>query len=512
MGRILIPTYKAEIDAGLGEKVSTTASFAYASLAQLTDSPAERPKLNGLALAQNNNQFDLHYMKSILATIGWNLNDDVVDRTEGWIARHTAEDKPLDYEHDPNDIIGHVTGSYLIDLEGNPLDDSKPLDELPDSFHIVNTEVVYQWPNNTVDPKITERMAQIIAEIKDGKWYVSMEALFTNFDYAVIASDGSQFVIPRDDKSAFLTKHLRAYGGSGVYNGNKIGRQMRNITFSGKGIVRRPGNPNSIIFESVANFHPTVMASAKEFARVGISLGYENIGKDTNSKTEIDNMPDTNVELVQAENKRLESTLKAAQERAEAAEKKLHEMNANAVQAKLDNLNTEVKARDEKITSLNTQVDTEQKARTQAEAKVKELEGKVATLESDFAKQKAEQVKATRLGVIKAKLNFTDEDAGEFYETVAELSDEKFNKLVEKTPAKAAAQNTADDKSKKTDDTGKGGASAGVTDPKVLDNVTPEKKAGLGTDGVNTTVEQTRANLSKFIGENFLGRKKKVNA
>ena len=45
-----------------------------------------------------------------------------------------------------------------------------------------------------------------------------------------------------------MTKFLRAYGGEGEHENYKIGRVLRQITFSGKGFVDRPANPDSIIF------------------------------------------------------------------------------------------------------------------------------------------------------------------------------------------------------------------------------------------------------------------------
>jgi hypothetical protein len=46
-----------------------------------------------------------------------------------------------------------------------------------------------------------------------------------------------------------LTKHLRAYGGTGEYENYKVGRSLRGISFSGKGLVNKPANPRSIILQ-----------------------------------------------------------------------------------------------------------------------------------------------------------------------------------------------------------------------------------------------------------------------
>jgi hypothetical protein len=60
-------------------------------------------------------------------------------------------------------------------------------------------------------------MDRVLAEIAKGEWFVSMECLFKGFDYALKGRDGSTRVVARNEQTAFLTKHLRAYGGTGKY-------------------------------------------------------------------------------------------------------------------------------------------------------------------------------------------------------------------------------------------------------------------------------------------------------
>ena len=93
-------------------------------------------------------------------------------------------------------------------------------------------------------------MANLIQEIEAGEWFVSMEAIFNNFDYAVVTPEGQHKIVARKEESSFLTKHLRIYGGTGEYEGHKLGRAQTNISFSGKGLVSKPANPRSIILNS----------------------------------------------------------------------------------------------------------------------------------------------------------------------------------------------------------------------------------------------------------------------
>jgi hypothetical protein len=151
--------------------------------------------------------------------------------------------------HNENDIIGHITGSYVVDRNGDKIEASD--DNVPSEFDIITEAVLYNsWSN----PDNRERMQKIISEIDQGKWFVSMECLFSGFDYAIIDPKGQSKVVARNEDSAFLTKHLRAYGGTGEYDGYKIGRSLRDISFSGKGLVSKPANPRSIILDSSKAF------------------------------------------------------------------------------------------------------------------------------------------------------------------------------------------------------------------------------------------------------------------
>ena len=251
----IMKIYKSEIKDGLAEILSSDTSVACCAIAEtykpeksteefsnLMEVIAENS--NELSVAQNKEQIDLYYLKSILVSTGWNKNDDVFDPKELWAAKSTPEDKPFNFMHDEKDIIGHITGNKVVDYNGEEIDIET--DEVPETFNILTTSVIYtEWSD--IDQR--SRMQKIVSEIEDGKWFVSMECLFPDFDYALTASDGSTKVVSRDEASAFLTKHLRSYGGSGEYENYRVGRLLRNLSFSGKGLVSKPANPRSVILE-----------------------------------------------------------------------------------------------------------------------------------------------------------------------------------------------------------------------------------------------------------------------
>jgi hypothetical protein len=122
------------------------------------------------------------------------------------------------------------------------------MSQVPSEFDIVTGAVLYtSW----TDDKLKDRMQNIITEVEQGKtWFVSMECLFPAFDYCMMDAKGNQKIVKREESSAFLTKHLKSYGGSGEYNGHKVGRLLRNFAFSGVGLVKKPANPRSVILNS----------------------------------------------------------------------------------------------------------------------------------------------------------------------------------------------------------------------------------------------------------------------
>ena len=207
------------------------------------------------SLDETKRQEDLYYLNSVLVSTGWNKNDDVFSKANLWNARDTPINKPFNFMHDENDIIGHMTGSIVLDQNGNMIsispDQEDDLDNLlPDYFDIFTSAVIYKsW----ADKSQRERINQLIEEINDNQWSVSMECHFNDFDYAIIDKDGSTRALARNEESSFLTKHLRCYGGEGDYNGYKIGRLLKGFYFTGKGLVNRPANPRSAILSKDVN-------------------------------------------------------------------------------------------------------------------------------------------------------------------------------------------------------------------------------------------------------------------
>lgn len=523
-----IPVYKAEKEAGLVQAIQANASIAYLAPASINKNPNKELALSLAAVKQhtiatNQNQVDLFYLKDILVSTGWNLNDDVFTLAETWSARHTSEDKQFNLNHNiksvvngervfHNDIIGHITEQYCIDAEGKVLDDSLAVDELPEKFHIVNSSVIYRfWP----DPDRMEQIGNIIAEIENqtddkAKWFVSMEVLFNDFDYALVDSKGCQLVVPRTEASAFLTKHLRTYGGKGVFKDYKVGRLLKNIVFSGKGLVENPANPESIILNNTTPFK----ASANEInSELLNGLGYA-----INSNlilTETDSMNET--ELLKKQLTEAQAALAKEQVAKAELENKLTAEANKAVQAKVDELNKSVEAAKASTAELEGKLKAKADELVEVNKKLTEANEKLVKASESLKKIEDEKRVLARKSELVSKLNLSEDVAVGLVETLASLTDEAFAKYVEKAPKAQAAKCEDDEemKKKKKDEEDKkawAASEAGKAEAakKALENAEANKEIGSANASANADVEATRKKIRENYEASRAGKNKKT--
>jgi hypothetical protein len=192
-------------------------------------------------------------------------------RTETWAARHTPEDKPFNFEHRPLDIIGHITASRVVDETMKELDDGTlAVDDLPTKFHIVSGSVLYMALS---DDDRKALMQQTVAEIEKGEWYVSMECFFRGFDYGVDRAgrgppdrppergDGVPHQVPAAVRGGRRRRtRIRLRTGSTRSRASlPVGpRAAEHHLQRARVSCVSPGNPESIILNSVAAFTPTL--------------------------------------------------------------------------------------------------------------------------------------------------------------------------------------------------------------------------------------------------------------
>jgi hypothetical protein len=235
--------YDQEQEDGVAKKILASSSVSYASIAEPCEFNSSSKHFKSLASYDDN---DLYYVQSILVSSNWNKNDDIFDKYEVWGAKNTPTHKPTNLEHNESLIVGHIISNWPITPEGMLIDPETPPENLPDKFHILTGSVIYKA---FTDPELKERADKLIAEIQNGTKFVSMECLFKGFDYGIINKQNNEYkILSRNNETAYLTKYLKAYGGRGENNDYKIGRVLRNITFTGKGFVDKPANEDSIIF------------------------------------------------------------------------------------------------------------------------------------------------------------------------------------------------------------------------------------------------------------------------
>lgn len=272
--------FTQEVKDGLSEKLVSSSSLAFELI----------PSISELSLAEvktenntDNKSTDLLYFNSILVSVGWNLNDDVFDPAELIKARNTPVNKKINYMHNEEDIIGHMTNSNVIDFEGNyisDIDENNP----PSKFDIVVGGYIYKyWSKN----ELKERMSEILEKVANKELAVSMECVFPDFDYALINTQGEHQIITRDESTAFLTKHLRIYGGKGSYEGFKVGRLIRNMVFTGNALVDKPANPRSLILKSESKIFNGTKASLNIFKNTKEESGLIGLHSLINSKCNI---------------------------------------------------------------------------------------------------------------------------------------------------------------------------------------------------------------------------------
>ena len=422
--------YKQEKIDGIADLVKSQASVAYCAQASVVSKDEEVEQSDAIkklmAGKSNPDQIDLYYLESVLVSTGWNKNDDVFMAQATWEARSTPEDKQFNFMHNENDIIGHITGCYVLGQDGKKI--SEEQQDAPQKFDIISEAVLY---NSWTDPDNRNRMQQIIAEIEEGKWFVSMECLFAGFDYALVDPDK---VLSRDEQSAFLTKHLRAYGGTGKYEGYTIGRALRNISFSGKGLVAKPANPRSIIINN---------NSTKAF----------HIEHNDDNKFSIGDLPmSDNQNLLETQVAGLKQDLAAAQEENKAIKAKIEEAKDKEFAATIEAFEADVTSKNEAIAELEETIKSTQ-------ARIAELEDALAQSQEELTTSQAEveeMHKKEKAAIRKAALveaGLEEKEAEESLANFDALEDEAFDAVValmapKKPKAKDDKENPFDKKKK----------------------------------------------------------------
>ena len=191
-------------------------------------------------------QPDLMYMIDIMVSTGGNLNSAYFLPSEVYAARGSIVGKAVDILHEEDQVVGHITGYAFLDKNGNPLDvdalkKSKSEEEFDKlSFDVATSSVIHKL-----------RFPEIANRIDERHFKVSMECYYEKFDVKV-----GDMIISQDE----AVRHglVEIIGGKAKLVDGKneeiadVFRVLRNIHFSGKGLVDKPANPDSLILEAAS--------------------------------------------------------------------------------------------------------------------------------------------------------------------------------------------------------------------------------------------------------------------
>ena len=528
-----ITVFDAEREAGIEEQIRSQASLAYVS--QLCPAaPAAKSKnafkplnknlLKDIKAIAGQKDKDVFRTFSILVSTSWNKNDDVFSQDEVWAAKETPTYKPANLEHDEKKIVGGIIGTWPVDDEYNLIDPNVSLDELPEVYHLLVSSVIYnQWQ----DPEYKSRAEELIKKIEDGQMFVSMECVFSGFDYAVVAPNDDNHIVARTNDTAFLSRHLRAYGGTGEYQGHKVGRLLKNITFSGKGFVEKPANPDSIIFDRETAFDFTNASIAKNLFSYNNGVSVK-VGNDEFSETNSQENLDMSNDILNDQIQELKESLAAIK-----AENK--ELNAQVAEANVGKWENQVAELKEQLETLTNELGSANESLSAASVQIEELE---ATLASETeARSKAEDLvktmedEKTQAGrtaqLIEAGLS--EEEALAKIEVFADLSDEQFEALAEAItvakpfraevkkhdeeedkekakPEKMIKADQAEEESEASEEESFEEAEAEVVDEEVLETASVEEAIDMtvASEDTEDEIEHVRANLRNWVNSYVL--------
>ena len=219
--------------------------------------------LANLELDKNLKQKDLTLVQFILLSSIINENHHAFNAPRLAEIYKTAENKPVDIFHvieeresyvknndeliftkkpgsvknNLNSIIGHVIKSFLVDNDGNVLNE-KQIEALAqneelfprDPIHCICTAALY----NLYFPKTVEDLKN---QIKKNEIFVSVESWYTKWDYLL---SKSKEIIKRAEATKFLDDYLGK-----EYKGEKVAFLLLDYFLGGVGITPHPANPPS---------------------------------------------------------------------------------------------------------------------------------------------------------------------------------------------------------------------------------------------------------------------------
>jgi len=199
---------------------------------------------------------DVMPISSILVTDIWNANGDLFTAEEIVKASETPIFKPINWMHrgseeSENENIGVMVKATLVngDLPSIDFMSEQTRHGFLNSENKTTSSKVHIKQDGLIWSQYFPSYAEKIqAGIENQNLYVSMECFFEDFGYCLRKNEDDENIIyiDRNEETSHMSEDLTAYGGKGFtkHNGKKyqIGRWLKNIIFSGQGIVVEPAN------------------------------------------------------------------------------------------------------------------------------------------------------------------------------------------------------------------------------------------------------------------------------
>lgn len=413
-------------------------------------------------------QQDLIVVESVLVSTGINKNDDVFLPKELACIHGTGKHKPVNVEHQDEQIVGHMIESFPTDKEGNRIgnDVINDPEKIPSSFDLTNRAVVYAY----VFPQLAHEIRE---KASSNELFVSVEVWYKGYDYLVGDS-----VVRRNESTAMVFDPvLRINGGTGFVDGAKVGRALRGMLIAGVGLVKNPANEESVI-KSVSHepgdnkevkasdlidkfrigyFNSeevdmtkdragkeeekktTSAAEQSEEATEDLDKKEEGVtGKAENSDTSTDSVEseETKEETVESKEEDVEDTDKDSATAKESDIEGQEEVEEDTKEESEENSEETEKSE----SAEDGETDSEDEQRDSSKDEISELKSKVNELEkslnekheefeevvSELREMKKEKTKARRINEVTEKLSVASDKAEKLVDKTLEMDDKAF--------------------------------------------------------------------------------------
>jgi hypothetical protein len=331
--------------------------------------------------------------------------------------------------------------------------------------------------------------------------------------------NGKYNVLGRNEDTAYLTKFLRSYGGAGEHEDYKIGRVLRNITFTGKGFVNRPANEDSVIFSKNIIIPVNTVTSNDNIEEKNeeiVNSGVLNFQSNIQSETLIMSSANTEVEM---ETTQVPTVAEVAVETV-TEEVQVAEVNAAELTSKIEELTVANEALQAEIEQIKSEAakKTEEQMKKEEEMMKKsksELEAALTTIAEYVAKEEAmmkKEKKMKRMATL-IEAGIDNESAEATVDKFESLDDEAFEAMtslfagklppwLEKFKKKDKEEEAMMMRKRASEET------SIEADPSVLETAEVEANVnlGVGSSDVESALESTRAALVEFVSSK-LGKK-----